>query len=155
MTSPRQPLLDVLREVSPAFARRLPLALGMSAQIRAAYPEWDGRQIWLALTKWTNNPAYQAALAKPDARRANLDGSDAGPVSEEHRAIAHERAVELGAKAKAKRAARRAQREAEKAAAERKAAQLAAEAKRNAAPQGRAPVVKVKKRRSVARNVMP
>lgn len=70
----------------------LPLAVGIHRQIRAAkaagIAPWAGLSnstIRLCLARHTRSPAYRQALAAPDSRRVNLDGTDAGEAHPDHR----------------------------------------------------------------------
>ncbi len=64
-----------------------PLALGIARDIEEVRPEYlKGQAVWSALRSWCSAPAYRAALALPRSRRTNLDGTDAGEVSPQHRA---------------------------------------------------------------------
>ena len=69
-----------------------PLALGAGAAIAKARPEGVSHKgIQRAIRRWTNRQAYRRALAAEGSRRFNLDGSDAGLVSDEHRELAQQR----------------------------------------------------------------
>ena len=87
-----------------AFCRPLrPLAIGCGALVLAAAPETIPRKlVHDALRYWVRSRDYQQAVIA-GVRRVNLDGSDAGEVSEEHRADASIRLAMLVAKAKSKR----------------------------------------------------
>lgn len=65
----------------------VPLVVGVDHQIAAALGIHP-RHVEGVLTRWTNRMNYLAAMAAPGSRRHNLDGSDAGPVHDEHRADA-------------------------------------------------------------------
>jgi sRNA-binding protein len=58
------------------------------------------------LTRYTSKPRYLRATAEPGARRINLDGSDAGAVSDHDRKHAQYRLDQL-ARLKAKKVAMR------------------------------------------------
>jgi len=65
----------------------LPLALGINQDIAKAlgiHPH----AAQAVLARWTNRMNYLAAVAAPGSRRFNLDGTDAGEVSDDHRAQA-------------------------------------------------------------------
>jgi RNA chaperone ProQ/FINO-like protein len=65
----------------------LPLALGVTQDIAKAlgiHPH----AAQAVLARWTSRMNYLAAMAAPGSRRFNLDGTDAGEVSDEHRAHA-------------------------------------------------------------------
>ena len=68
-------------------APRRPLALGIYAQVKAAVP-WPARRLGWFLSEWVRRPRYLKGVAAEGARRVNLDGTDAGAVSEEHRDLA-------------------------------------------------------------------
>jgi sRNA-binding protein len=61
-----------------AFAKPVPLALGITRQISAAFQGEAPRKLrGAALHRWTNQAAYLSAVARAEARR-NLDGTEAG-----------------------------------------------------------------------------
>jgi hypothetical protein len=65
----------------------LPLALEINQDIAKAlgiHPQ----AAQAVLARWTNRMNYLAAMAAPGSRRFNLDGTDAGEVSDDHRAHA-------------------------------------------------------------------
>jgi RNA chaperone ProQ/FINO-like protein len=63
-----------------------PLAIGCNRQLRAALAiPWS--QVDAVLWWWTRRPEYHAAVAA-GGPRYNLDGTEAGVVAEEHRAMA-------------------------------------------------------------------
>ena len=63
-----------------------PLAIGCNPQLRAALAiPWS--QVDAVLWWWTRRPEYHAAVAA-GGFRYNLDGTEAGVVAEEHRAMA-------------------------------------------------------------------
>lgn len=80
----RPALLADLAARFPVIAEFKPLALGIYKQIRAAV-DVKSRQLRWALALHCRCRAYRANLEAPDSRRFNLDGSDAGEVSPEHR----------------------------------------------------------------------
>lgn len=85
-------LLVLLRHAFPAaFAVPRPLAIGIHDAIAAEFPGAARRTIQQCLREWTRRNDYRLALAAPGARRAGLDGSDAGEVSGRDR----ERAIEM------------------------------------------------------------
>jgi hypothetical protein len=62
----------------------LPLALGINQDIANAlgiHPH----AAHAVLARWTSRMNYLAAVAAPGSRRFNLDGTDAGEVSDDHR----------------------------------------------------------------------
>jgi sRNA-binding protein len=88
-------LLDQLRSINAEVwnpSSPLPLAVGVHQQI---YPLIAGvgmsrKSLRNFLAWWTGSETYQRALIQPGAMRYNLDGTEAGPVSElqSHSAIA-------------------------------------------------------------------
>lgn len=73
-----------------------PLAIGIQEHLRAAMnadPAFEDTPNWLikqALARYTHSPAYLEAIVAGH-NRINLDGSDAGPVSDEAREHARAR----------------------------------------------------------------
>jgi hypothetical protein len=101
----RNALFMKLRLLSPAlFASTAyvppPLAIGIHAQIIAALGA-EPRDVAVILGMWTGKFRYQKGLKQPGAVRRNLDGSEAGPVSESERQIALQRLEKLKAKRRA------------------------------------------------------
>jgi sRNA-binding protein len=78
----------------------VPLAVGIHAQIIEALGA-EPRDVAVILGAWCAKFRYQKALKHPGAVRRNLDGSEAGPVSEEQRAWAMQRLEKLKAKRRA------------------------------------------------------
>jgi hypothetical protein len=79
--------LALCRERFPAvfdLARPVPLAIGVHKTLAAILSHVRAKYlvIW-----WTRHPAYVAAVAAGGSRY-NLDGTEAGEISEEHRAVA-------------------------------------------------------------------
>jgi sRNA-binding protein len=66
--------------------RPLPLALRVDHQLRAALGVSRSQVVGL-LEWWTAQPGYIAAISAGGMRR-NLDGSEAGEISDKHRAHA-------------------------------------------------------------------
>jgi ProP effector len=84
-------LVQWMRETwTEAFGEPLrPLALGVGKSIAAARPAGKSqRDIEAALRIYVNRDDYLEALAREGTPRVELDGSDAGPVEESHRAHA-------------------------------------------------------------------
>lgn len=84
-------------------SRPLPLAVGMHRQL---FPIGEARQLSRSdvrrfLQKWTSSRSYLAALAEPEARRFNLDGSPAGQVSPRDRERAERRLERFRSRAEA------------------------------------------------------
>jgi ProP effector len=94
--------IEWMRATWPAaFSRPVrPLALGVGAAILAAAPETiPHKRVDGALRHWVRSALYLQSV-KAGVRRVNLDGSDAGEVTQEHRADATRRLVTMAAKAK-------------------------------------------------------
>lgn len=89
-----------------------PLAIGMQQELRQALqqrPELAETPAWLvrqALALYTGSPAYLDATINGH-HRIHLDGSDAGPVSDEAIAYAQQRRDEQKARAAEKRRQKR------------------------------------------------
>ena len=82
-------LSQQLVSVCPVFRDCRPLAIGIHKQIRAALsPAPSLRTVRAAMRLHTRAPEYLRALAARGSQRHHLDGSPAGEVSGEHRAIA-------------------------------------------------------------------
>jgi ProQ/FINO family len=101
----RNALFMKLRQLSPAlFASTAyvppPLAIGIHAQIIAALGA-EPRDVAVILGIWTGKFRYQKGLKQPGAVRRNLDGSEAGLVSESERQFALQRLEKLKAKRRA------------------------------------------------------
>ena len=88
----------------------VPLAVGVREQLLAAFPEVDSKRVRHGIAGWCQRMGYLAALTVEGAMRKNLDGSEAGPVSERDRRWAGERLKEWRRKIR-ERAARRAEEE--------------------------------------------
>ena len=102
----RSALVLRLRAVSPTlFAPDtyipVPLAVGIHEQIIEALG-CEPRDVTVILGMWCAKFRYQKALTQPGAIRRNLDGSEAGSVTEEQRLWAMERLEKLKAKRRAK-----------------------------------------------------
>jgi hypothetical protein len=82
-------LLAALQAVAPGLwdpRSPMPLAIGIHKQL---YPvaermQTSRRALRAFLSRWTSSNSYQGALAQPGASRFNLDGSQAGAVSQQH-----------------------------------------------------------------------
>jgi len=71
----------LLRERWPAaFAKPVPLKVGIHHDIRAALPAIDVKALRDFLCGWTQRGAYRWALRLAGARRVDLAGQDAGPA---------------------------------------------------------------------------
>src|SRR5690349_7064569 len=79
------------RDAFPAmFVKKepVPLALGIREQLLAAFPDVERPTLHRFMQFWTSQLAYLKAMSAKGAVRHNLDGTDAGPVSDEHREFA-------------------------------------------------------------------
>jgi len=88
--SPRPPwveaiLTDWRKEWPAVFTKPVPLAVGISGQIKAAArandKTYDRKALGMSIHLWTMQSAYLRALARGEMRR-NLDGSEAGVPDE-------------------------------------------------------------------------
>lgn len=88
---PKDPrtLREWLATISPTFKECKPLALRIDASILERYPELDRKTLRSALRLYTGSTRYLKALEKGQAR-FDLDGNEAGPVTEEQRTHAAE-----------------------------------------------------------------
>jgi hypothetical protein len=78
--------IEAIRAAYPAaFGQPIrPLAIGAGNTVLAGLTGRVSRKsLRAALVVWTSSPAYHLALKEKGARRENLDGSDAGPVTNE------------------------------------------------------------------------
>lgn len=94
---------DLLRKY-PVLQKKMPLAIGAHEQILAVV--LDRSLVAYVLGKQTRNSAYLKALSA-GGKRFNLDGSDAGEISEIHQVFARERIAECEEKTVAKKAAKK------------------------------------------------
>jgi sRNA-binding protein len=96
-------LADWRKRWPAAFTKPVPLAVGITGQIKAVLiaegkllEAKDRKGIGISLQSWTSQSAYLRAMVRGDVRR-NLDGSEAGVPDEDARAYAQklldERAV--------------------------------------------------------------
>ena len=72
------------------YEEPMPLALGVNDELKEKVGDWDEVRIQRFLARYTQRRRYKAALAKPDAKRFHIDGSEAGSVIEPHRERAEE-----------------------------------------------------------------
>jgi ProP effector len=84
------------------FAVPRPLKRGIHHDLAAAALDLSKQQIKIGLTAYAGQPAYLQSL-RPGAMRVDLDGQEAGAVTEEEAAQAVERLKELKARQKQKR----------------------------------------------------
>ncbi len=71
----------------------VPLAIGIHKQLYSIAEEvrMSRRSLRRFLSEWTSSSVYRRAMLEPEAKRYNLDGSEAEAVSEEHRVEARRR----------------------------------------------------------------
>jgi ProP effector len=84
MHAPADPiahLCGVFSAVFPAFAKNLPLKIGVHRDIKAAMPELSMTWIRRALGAHTRDPGYRQGLV-PGRERFDLEGKPAGLVTE-------------------------------------------------------------------------
>jgi hypothetical protein len=79
-----------------------PLRIGSDDEIgQALAGQASKKLIGEALAAWTGHDPYLEALAREGARRVALDGSDAGPVTNDERGFAAQRLAERQARRRA------------------------------------------------------
>lgn len=86
-------LLKQLQQEYPVVGEHQPLAIGIDKQLLAARPAINRKQLRTALGMHTKSVRYLKAL-QVASQRYNLDGSAAGDVSEEQRAMASKELIE-------------------------------------------------------------
>ena len=77
-------LLKRLQEQFPVLAQCSPLAIGIDAEILAALPETDRKQLRAALRIHTGSTRYLKSSERGE-QRFNLSGEAVAPLSQEHR----------------------------------------------------------------------
>lgn len=77
-------MLKRLQAESPAFRDWKPLALKIDASILARFPEFDRKNLRIALRMHTASTKYLKAVER-GAERFDLDGNPAGEVTQEQR----------------------------------------------------------------------
>ena len=82
-------LLARLQQVSPTFRDFKPVALRIDKAVGARFPEADRKVIRAAMRIHTASTRYLKALEK-STHRYDLDGVEAGELSEEHKTHARE-----------------------------------------------------------------
>ena len=82
------------RAFAPKGAEKRPLKIGVDKDILAAMPEIGRRNLTWALEDYTRGPTYQRWLVE-GAARVDLDGADAGTVSEHEAALARDRLSDI------------------------------------------------------------
>jgi sRNA-binding protein len=94
-------LADWRQRWPEAFTRPVPLAVGISQQIKEVLEAGDQSvkwmAVWRAMHHWTNSRAYLHGLARGEMRR-NLDGTEAGLPSDDQRKEAQRRLDEIAAR---------------------------------------------------------
>lgn len=80
-------LLNQLQQEFKVLGESLPLAIGIDKQLQASRPEINRKQLRTMLGMHTRSVRYLKSLQSA-TQRFNLDGSPAGEVSEEQRALA-------------------------------------------------------------------
>lgn len=106
-------ILKRLQAESPAFRDSKPLALKIDASILARFPDFDRRNLRIALRMHTASTKYLKAVER-GGERFDLDGKSAGEVTEEQRLHAattlKERFAAVAKQQREKRAAEEAER---------------------------------------------
>lgn len=78
--------MQAMQAKYPVIRNRSPLAIGIHKQVIKDRDEgWINRHIRTAMRNLTRKEGYISNIAAEDSRRFNLDGSDAGKVSDDHR----------------------------------------------------------------------
>ncbi len=80
-------LIQKLQEASPTFKDFKPVALRIDKAIMARFPELDRKVVRTAMRMHTASTRYLKGMEKA-THRYDLDGNEAGEVTEEHRAHA-------------------------------------------------------------------
>ena len=80
-------LLKQFQQQYPAIGEHLPLAIGIDKQLLAAHPDTNRKQLRGALAMHTRSMRYLKNL-QTAKHRINLDGSQAGEVSDAQRELA-------------------------------------------------------------------
>ena len=86
-------LLKQLQQEFKVIGEHQPLAIGIDKQLLASQPAINRKQLRAALGMHTRSVRYLKAL-QAGKQRFNLDGSAAGEVSEEQRAMASKELIE-------------------------------------------------------------
>lgn len=84
MSEKSDELLTQWRQKYDVFREWTPLAIGIFEQLLAAHPDTSPHDVQQAIRRHVNHICYLNALASDLARRFNLNGTQAGPVSEMH-----------------------------------------------------------------------
>jgi len=94
--APKPSARDLLKQLQQEYkvvGEYQPLAIGIDKQLMAAVPEINRKQLRSALGMHTQSVRYLKTLQSAK-QRFNLDGSAAGDVSEEQRALASKELIE-------------------------------------------------------------
>ncbi len=86
---PRE-VLEKLRETSPTFRECRPVALRIDKSIAERFPQFSRKLIRTAMRMHTASTRYLKSVEKGETR-FDLDGNEAGEVTEEHREHAAEK----------------------------------------------------------------
>lgn len=108
----RDPVLDVLTTQFTVFKEARPLAIGIHKAILERMPDLTKEKVSKALRFHTGTTRYLKALSQAE-RRYDLDGNEAGEVTEEQREAATKLIKERFRKANEKRKAEEARQLAE------------------------------------------
>lgn len=84
MSEKSDELLTQWRQKYDVFKEWMPLAIGIFEQLVAAHPGTSACDVQQAIRRHVNHSCYLNALASDLARRFNLNGTQAGPVSKTH-----------------------------------------------------------------------
>jgi len=109
--NPGRELLKSLQTEFTVFRECKPLAIGIDSQIMKLKPEIEKKVLRAALRSHTNSTRYLKAMEKATVR-FDLEGKEADPVSDEHRARASELLKERFRKQAEERRAQQAEAEA-------------------------------------------
>jgi ProP effector len=112
--SPRNALVQKLRETFPVFAAYQPLAIGIHEAIAARLPDLVAAELKTALRIHTKSTRYLKSVANAK-QRFDLDGNPAGDVSDEQRQHAAEMLKERFRKDRERKDAEEAARKAQEA----------------------------------------
>lgn len=88
MSEKSDDLLTQWRQKYDVFKEWMPLTIGIFEQLVAAHPGTSPLDVQQAIRRHVNHVRYLNALASDTARRFNLNGTPAGPVSEMHSYVA-------------------------------------------------------------------
>lgn len=112
--SPRNALLQTLRDGFPAFATYQPLAIGIHEAVIARLPDLVAAELKTALRIHTKSTRYLKSMATAK-HRVDLDGNPAGDITDEQRTHAAELLKERFRKDRERKAAEEAVRKAQEA----------------------------------------